>query len=69
MKLWIARNADNKLFLFQQEPCRNIKWGVFTSNDHSGRKVFMQYDIFPEVTWKNSPQQVEFKLIDNGNKD
>lgn len=66
MKLWIARQRDNSLYLFTHQPtlfcgrwCRN---GV---NQHYTIlwKDKVEKDLFPEVTFENSPQEVELKLI------
>ena len=66
MKLWIARDKDDSLFLYGKEPK--------LSEDIEGSWVCSQYDVlvdviilppkmFPEITFENSPQQVELKLI------
>lgn len=62
MKLWIARDLDGELFLYDKEPIKgrrrfNVK--MFT---HSYR---ISPSNFPEVTFENSPQQIELKLIEN----
>lgn len=61
MKLWIARDEDDgMLFLHELEPIRDDPWGFFMSN---GKTWDIDKALFPEVTWQNSPQQVELKLI------
>ena len=66
MELWIARQRDNSLYLFTHKPtlfcgrwCRN---GV---NQHYtilwNDKV--EKDLFPEVTFENSPMEVELVVI------
>lgn len=61
MKLWITRDLDGELFLYDKEPVkgrRSFKVKMFT---HSYR---ISSSNFPEVTFENSPQQVEIKLIE-----
>lgn len=60
MKLWIARDLNGILFLYDKEPIkgrRKFKVKMFT---HSYRISSLN---FPEITFENSPQQVEVKLI------
>lgn len=57
MKLWIARDKDGYVYLHRQKPSRSgkmffSKWSMCMGNI-----------ILPEVTWENSPQEVELKLI------
>lgn len=62
MKLWIARDSTG-LYLFRDKPNQdkhNPKywdipyWGCLPINATR----------FPSVTWENSPQRVELKLIE-----
>lgn len=59
MKLWIARNERGFLFLYDDEPYKNGygRW------ETSGNSYSIDDDLFPEVTFENSPQEVELKLI------
>ena len=63
MKLWIARDLINSLSLFKNKP--KLKF----INIH-GKRIWVgdfvaavKTDLFPEVTFENSPQEVEFKLV------
>ena len=64
MKLWIARDRNYKrqLFLYVDKP--HSYEGIWYSRGDS-------YDIdnrlFPEVTFENSPMEVELKLVSNEN--
>lgn len=76
MKLWIARDKDGSLFAYEYEPLRNEKEEIFeVAHLEWGEWNWEELDtlpfseMFPEVTWENSPQQVELKLINNGNQD
>ena len=66
MKLWIARDSDNSLWLYQNKP-------ELRENGISVKKYWfciggcwqLDEDFLPSVTFENSPQQVEIKLIEN----
>lgn len=54
--LWIARDKDGFLEVYAEKPER-------LSVNFTGRTLFYpDMTDFPEVTWENSPQQVELKL-------
>ena len=66
MKLWIARDKDETLWLFKEYP---IKKGeiFYPTIDTTGKFTYyrsMPEDIFPEVTFENSPREVELKLVE-----
>ena len=61
MKLWIARDKDGSLYLYGKEP--NL---ILTDAPDAwdGRDIRAIDDrLFPEVTFENSPQEVELKLV------
>lgn len=60
MKLWIARDFVGDLYLFNKKPLlkNNLYW--YLPNDHNTR---LDSKAFPEVTFENSPQEVELKLV------
>ena len=59
MKLWIARDKDGGLYLHYDKPTTIYGKDYFTSM----RAVVISRDLFPEVTFENSPQEVELKLV------
>lgn len=61
MKLWVARNKDNTLVIFQSKPILNNKqeWEEILNEDY----MFISEYLFPEVTFESGPQEIEFKLI------
>lgn len=61
MKLWIARNVDNTLVLFQSKPILvdNLNWNETLNEDY----MFIPEYLYPEITFYNSPQKVELKLV------
>ena len=62
MKLWTARNKDGSLWLHKDKPSLSMSGKVFTSGIFGG---FFNIDdkLFPEVTFDNSPREVELNLI------
>lgn len=68
MKLWIARDNSNDAYgrgcltLHLYKPHLN-RYGRWVDDTAYGYKCVLTKDNFPEVTFSNSPQQVEIKLI------
>ena len=59
MKLWIARDyMINSLYLYKNRP--ELDGDIWISHDGM---YSIDDDLFPSVTFENSPQQVEIKLI------
>jgi hypothetical protein len=64
MKLWIARDKDGLLWIFEEYPIKKEKL-FYPTTDITGRFTYyrsMPKDWFQEVTFENSPRQVELKL-------
>ena len=65
--MWIARDKDKTLWLYVKKPRRALTFFVesdtFESQmrieDRKDSKVRLCSDLFPEVTWGNSPQQLK----------
>ena len=60
MKLWIARDKNGGLYIHFDEPTTDYGKYYFTSS----RAVVISRELFPEVTYENSPQRVEIRLIE-----
>lgn len=60
MKLWIAKDLSEELILFKERPSYNDKLKMWVLG---GLPVGRLRGCFPEVTFENSPQQVEIKLV------
>lgn len=60
MKLWIARNEDNTLVLFQSKPILKdeLIWDEILNEDY----MFIPEYLYPEVTFENSPMEVELVI-------
>ena len=61
MKLWIARDKNNGLYLYTRLPSLDY-YGTLFNADHD-EYLMLDEDSFPEVTFENSPQMVEVKLV------
>lgn len=61
MKLWIARDLDGDLWLYNRK--LEKKFGGFIPIDNNCDIMSIDNDLYPEVTYENSPQEVELKLV------
>lgn len=61
MEWWIARNKGNCLGLYPDEPRYDHRYDEWTSK--YAECITLPFSSFPEVTWDNSPQQIEVNLI------
>lgn len=68
MKMWIARDLDGSLWGYTAKPFKNtIRFDrAILDNGEISEVYAFDEDWFPSVTFENSPQQVEIKLIENG---
>ena len=60
MKMYIARDKNGNLFLHRDRPHLFRLCGVWDSDDY----FRLDKVDFPEVTFENSPMEVELKLIE-----
>lgn len=60
MKLWIARDVDGYSQLYAEKPIKMD--GYFKHIPNTGCFT-ISCKLFPEITFENSPQEVEFKLV------
>jgi hypothetical protein len=65
MKLWVARDLYGDLNLYNKEPTLNFSDGLYYDSDMEDQYLSIDKNLFPEVTFENSPQMVELKLINN----
>ena len=67
MKLWVARSIVGWLGLYRTKPTfkDNGYGGIWVGNfmGFVGTDLDINKRTFPEVTFENSPQEVELKLI------
>lgn len=66
MKIWIAANENGKLNLFVDRPARMFdRWRKEGYWAGSYGALELPASKFPEVTFENSPMEVELKLVNN----
>lgn len=72
MKFWIARDENGKLWLFDKKPILRhknekdcFKYSWFDMDEDGLWNSAMKDEFFPEVTFENSPQEVELKLVND----
>lgn len=63
MKLWIARDITGELCLHTKKPSVPNEPGYAFWNTEDGLSYDINPGLFPEVTFENSPQEIEIKLI------
>ena len=63
MKFYIARDRDNRLYLYREKPFKGDLIFICRCNNtrHWSELFELDESLFPEVTWENSPQEVEIK--------
>ena len=65
MKLWIARDKDESLWFFKEYPIKKENL-FYPTTDITGKFTYyrsMPTDLFPEVTFENSPMLAEIELV------
>lgn len=66
MKLWIARSLDGSILLCNEKMSFNKQFKEWGS--YCGSFLRLPKEMFPEVTFENSPQEVELKLVKDAYK-
>ena len=65
--MWITRGeGDNYCILFKEKPYKYYDWFCkehFKTDNGYGAYMCLPADNFPEVTFENSPMEVELKFV------
>ena len=64
-RIWIARDKNGELWVYSNKPIRDEEIFIRPCSEHSMVSIKGDDDLFPEITWENSP--VEF--IENTKKE
>lgn len=64
--MWIARDKDGKVTLYDSKPCLDEDIEKWQGNQFGYRCWSMPSFICPEITFENSPREVEFKFSTTG---
>lgn len=62
MKFWIARDWDG-LTLFQSESEPQLTDDFLWYDNGDGDFMRLSEDLFPEITFENSPKQIKLELL------
>lgn len=60
MKAWVARDRNGGLYIYSGVPTKEDT--CFLEGKY-GDSMAIRNKLFPEVTFENSPQEVEIKLV------
>ena len=58
--MWIARDSNGILCMYFSEPINRGKYFSADDKDY----FYLKPEMFPEVTFENSPKKVIFKLVE-----
>ena len=65
--LFIARDKDGTLFVYNCYPIKDKKLQIFkineSSEDNDDDGIMIDSELFPEITWENSPKPVKIELL------
>lgn len=65
MKLWIARDKNDNISLFQYKPIKGEEMFISQGDDMFGTELDLQ-DLdgeFDNISWNNSPVEIEIKFL------
>lgn len=63
IKLWVAKDKNGLLYLYERKPTKQDLAGYFDCEVGENADLTWLAHLFPSITYENSPQQVEIKLI------
>lgn len=65
MEYYIARDKNGYLYLFNNEPeITNNDTFISSKRDTNFSScLYIDKNLFPEVTWENSPRKVKIELV------
>jgi hypothetical protein len=64
VEFFITRDKDGILEIFETEPIKGEKYGVFTCGN-SSKSYELNSKLFPELTFENSQQKIKLELVRN----
>ena len=59
--MWIARDCDNSLYLYEEEPVTS-EW--FYGYIQHTQLMELDEDLFPELSYEDGPKQVKLVLTE-----
>lgn len=72
--MWIARDESGAVYLYKYKPIRLTRHFVSYNGERDEDNIYLgEKEVYPELTWGNSPQEVKITLpttgLDRGRKD
>jgi len=61
--MYIARDKNNELYLFNELPSQGSECWWATSGDLDGSYLRLDKSLYPEVTWDSKPLYVEISVV------
>lgn len=58
--MWVARNKDGWLVLFESKPVRGE--GFWYTNSRDDDSMPINSSLFPDLKWEDEPIEVEIKI-------
>lgn len=69
--MWIARDKTGEVYLYEDKPIRDTVYFCPPLGHHN--MMYIGKEIYSELTYENSPQEIKFTLpttgLDRGRKD
>lgn len=62
MKFWIARDYDGELWVYPRKPILDVDIYKIDFSLEDSSSFELSTNLFPEITFENSPQEIELKL-------
>ena len=63
--MWIARDKSGAVYLYKHKPIKLSRHFVDCNGERGEDDIYLgEKEIYPELTWENSPKQVELKIIE-----
>lgn len=62
MKVWIARDTDGGLFMYDKKPRRTATFFMRVNTNESTSIWELPEAFLPGVTWENSPKEFEMVM-------
>lgn len=62
MKLWVARNENNELYLYSSKPVNGGDGNFYLGETDSDDVIRLNDEEYNEVTHENSPIEIELKI-------
>jgi hypothetical protein len=65
--MWIAREENEDLYLFRHKPYKNHTYWYSDNENAKEDRIRIDRDLFPEITYYNSPKEVVLQIKEDLN--